>query len=136
MTGTFNAAILVGVGIVTSLACTSSPEARGNDTAPPVEVEQRLPTIDHVSPKRDSVGERPVTFEWTAAKDADSYSIGVWNDIDRLMWRQDRIQGTSIEMPKHIELEYGTYFWSVTAVREGQAVAESGRSAFVVTTTR
>jgi hypothetical protein len=113
-----------------SLACTSSNEAQEVDVA--VAVEQRLPTIDHVSPARDSVGARPSRFEWTAAEHADRYAIGIWDDVDRLMWRSDRVPGTSITLPDEVELGFGTYFWSVTALREDRPIAESGRSAFVV----
>ena len=115
-----------------SIGCARGDESHDSETGPPVVAEQRLPNIDHVAPARDSVGPRPTRFEWTAAKDADAYAIGVWNDVDRLMWRQDRIDGTSVTMPKDIELEVGTYFWQVTALRDGRAIAETGRSAFVV----
>ena len=113
------------------VACSNAHEAR--ESVPPVATEQRLPTIEHVSPKRDSVGGQPTRFEWTAAKDANSYAIGVWDDVDRLMWRADRIRETSIELPKDVQLEFGTYFWAVTALHDDRPVAESGRSAFVVT---
>jgi hypothetical protein len=117
--------------VVIGLACTSPHEARERETAP-VEAEQRLPTIEHVSPARDSVGTRPTRFEWTAAEGADRYAIGVWDDVDRLMWRQDRVEGTSVALPDDVDLGFGTYFWSVTAFRAGRPVAETGRSAFVV----
>ena len=117
---------------VIDVGCARPEEARDADVGPPVVAEQRIPNIDHVAPARDSVGPRPTRFEWTAATDADGYAIGVWNDVDRLMWRQDRVQGTSVTFPKDIELEFGTYFWQVTALRDGRAIAETGRSAFVV----
>lgn len=122
--------VTLGAVAAIGLACTSSPDARESQPTP--EVEQRLPNIDHVSPARDSVGEKPKRFEWTAAAGADRYAIGVWDDVDRLMWRSDRVQGTSVMFPDDVELGFGTYFWSVTALRDGQPVAESGRSAFVV----
>ena len=120
----------IAAAAVIVVACTSSNEAR--ESEPAVAAEQRLPTIDHVSPARDSVGARPTRFEWTAAEGADRYAIGVWDEVGRLMWRNNRIVGTSAALPDDVELGFGTYFWSVTALREGQAVAETGRSAFVV----
>ena len=123
--------VTVAVTIAVSLACTSSHEARESDSAMP-EVEQRIPTIDHVSPARDFVGERPARFEWTAAEGADHYAIGIWDDVDRLIWRNNHVQGTSVALPTDIELGFGTYFWSVIAVRDERPVAETGRSAFVV----
>jgi hypothetical protein len=124
-------ALTLAAAVAISLACTSSDEARDADAQKP-EVDQRLPTIDHVAPARDSVGAQPKRFEWTAAQGADRYAIGVWDDVDRLMWRSDRVPGTSVELPPDVELGFGTYFWSVTALRDGRAIAESGRSAFVV----
>jgi hypothetical protein len=123
--------VTVAVAVAVSLACTSSHEARESDGAVP-EVEQRIPTIDHVSPARDSVGGRPTRFEWTAAEAADHYAIGIWDDVDRLIWRNNHVQGTSVELPTDIELGFGTYFWSVIALRADRPVAETGRSAFVV----
>ena len=124
-------AVTIAAGVIVGLACTSSHEARESE-APAAEVEQRLPTIDHIAPARDSVGARPVRFEWTAAEGADRYAIGIWDDVDRLMWRYDRIESTSVVLPEDVELGFGTYFWSVTALRDGRPVAETGRSAFVV----
>ena len=56
----------------------------------------------------------------------------VWNEVDRLIWRHDDIPVTSIERPAGIDLEPGTYFWSVTAVQQGREIARSGLAAFVV----
>ena len=112
------------------VACSSADEAK--ESEPPAPVEQRLPTIDHIAPARDTVGAAPTRFEWTAAEGADEYAIGIWNDIDRLMWRNDHVRGTSVVIPKDIEFEFGTYFWAVTALRDKRPIAESGRSAFVV----
>ena len=90
--------------------------------------------LDHVSPARDSVGAAPKTFSWTAVQGADSYSIGVWNEVDVLVWRQNNIPTTSVMRPDDMPLEPGTYFWSVSALRNGEEVADSGLSAFVVRT--
>jgi hypothetical protein len=60
--------------------------------------------------------------------------MGIWNDADRMLFRADRIPGTSYSPPKDFELEAGTYFWTVTAVRDGQELASSGLSAFMVRT--
>src|SRR6059036_1081142 len=40
--------------------------------------------LDHVMPARDSIGSAPKTFTWTAVPGADSYSIGIWNEVDML----------------------------------------------------
>lgn len=113
-----------------NLACTTSDEARAPEPQP--EVEKRLPTLDHIAPARDSVGSQPTHFEWTVVEGADRYAIGIWDDVDRVMWRNDRVQGNSVNLPDEIELGFGTYYWSVTALRDDRPIAESGRSVFVV----
>jgi hypothetical protein len=90
--------------------------------------------LDHVMPARDSVGSAPKTFSWTAVQGADSYSIGVWNEVDVLVWRQNNIPTNSVTRPDDVPLEAGTYFWSVSALSNGEEVADSGLSAFVVRT--
>jgi hypothetical protein len=131
MTARTWAGVTIAAVVTIGLACTSAHEAREAE-APTAEAEQRLPIIDHISPTRDSVGAQPTRFEWTPAEGADRYAIGVWDDVDRLMWRYDKVEGTSVVMPNDVELGFGTYFWSVTALRDGRPVAETGRSAFVV----
>lgn len=90
--------------------------------------------LDHIMPARDSVGAAPKTFSWTAVPGADSYSIGVWNEVDMLVWRQNNIPATSVAKPDDVNFEPGTYFWSVSALRNGEELADSGLSAFVVRT--
>ncbi len=88
--------------------------------------------IDHLMPRRDFVGPQPDRFAWSAATGADAYAIGVWNETDRLMWREDGVTGTSIDRPAGLDLEPGTYFWQVTGLQQGREVARSGQAAFVV----
>ena len=89
------------------------------------------PHLDHLIPARDSQGSLPKHFEWTAVPGADEYSIGIWNEIDMLVWRHDRITATSFD-PTDLELVPGTYFWTISALHEGDEIAASGLSAFVV----
>lgn len=137
---TFSAAAVV----VAAVAC-SGAQAQQEQTAPiitvqkapetaPAAAEQSVQTIDHVSPARDSVGKMPKVFQWTAAKEADEYSIGIWNEVDRLVWRRDHIGGTSTPFPEEMEMEPGTYFWTVAALKRGEQIADSGLAAFVVKT--
>src|SRR5204863_9875500 len=53
------------------------------------------PRLDHIMPARDSQGRLPSRFEWTAVAGADSYSIGIWNEVDMLVWRMDGIPTNS-----------------------------------------
>ena len=89
-------------------------------------------TINHVKPRRDSSGPIPDRFEWTAVKGADNYAVGLWNEVDVRIWRANNIKTNSIEWPKDLVLDAGTYFWSVMALRDGQPIGDSGLAAFIV----
>jgi hypothetical protein len=123
--------LAVAALILAGLAC--SPPAAESQGAPSAAAAsaQEL-EIDHLVPRRDSVGPAPARFEWTPVKGADSYAIGVWNEVDMLLWQQAGIATTSIDRPKELQLVPGTYFWSVSALRGGQQIADSGLAAFVV----
>jgi hypothetical protein len=105
-------------------AASASPNGGGRGTV-----------INQVTPARDSIGSAPTRFTWTPVPGADHYAIGVWNEVDQLLWREDNILTTSVTAPETVKLEPGTYFWSVSALREGQQLAESGLAAFMVRTT-
>ena len=100
-------------------------------SAPAATVQDDLAVIEHVAPKRDATGGVPPKFEWTAAKGADLYVLSMWNDIDLLIFKQN-VEGTSVEWPKGLTVEQGTYFWEVLAMRGEQPIAHSGRAAFVI----
>lgn len=88
--------------------------------------------IDHQVPRPDYVGKQPSRFAWTAAPDADHYAIGIWDEVDRLIWRADDITGTTVDRPKDLNFAEGTYFWTVSALRGTQEIARAGLAAFVV----
>jgi hypothetical protein len=96
-----------------------------------IEGNARAPRLDHVMPARDSQGSLPRRFEWTVVEGADSYSIGIWNEVDMLIWRKDQIPTNYFE-PTDLRLEPGTYFWTISALKNGEEIAASGLSAFVV----
>jgi hypothetical protein len=123
--------LLALTACIAAAACTPSA-AKSSEISkqPPV----RGRNVDHVSPARDSVGPAPTRFAWTAIEGADLYAIGIWNEVDVLIWRQDNIPSTSVTLPDTVPLEPGTYFWAVSALREGSQIAESGLAAFVVRT--
>ena len=109
----------------------SAPQGSGAIEAQTAGAKQR-PALDHVQPARDSSGPVPPRLVWTTVAGADTYSVGIWNEVDRLMWRQDGIAGTSTPGPTTSELEPGTYFWTISALRGGDEIANSGLAAFVV----
>jgi hypothetical protein len=93
---------------------------------------QQLLTIDPVVPRRDFSGAQPDHFEWTAIKGADHYAIGIFNEVDLILWRNDGVAGNSIPWPAGLKLDGGTYFWSVTALQGERVLGDSGRTAFVI----
>jgi hypothetical protein len=123
----------IAILIVFGLACSAplngphhAPEAA--TTAP---AQDAVALIDHIAPKPDSVGGVPPRFEWTAVKGADHYVIGMWNDIDSLLWKQ-RLNETSVKWPEQLKVDEGTYFWVVQAIRGEHVIGDSGRAAFVI----
>jgi hypothetical protein len=93
---------------------------------------QQLLTIDPVVPRRDFTGAPPDHFEWTAVKGADHYAIGIFNEVDVILWRNDDVQTNSIPWPAGLKLDGGTYFWSVSALQGERTIGDSGRTAFVI----
>lgn len=124
--------LLAAVAVIAlGAACTPSAAHREEPRTPSP---GRGRNIDHLAPARDSIGAAPTRFVWTAIDGADLYAIGIWNEVDQLIWRQDNIPSTSVTLPDNVRLEPGTYFWTVSALREGSQIAESGLAAFVVRT--
>ena len=132
-----NRRLLIAPGIATvmliALACLRSAQpAEGAVTSSVAQASSREQVIEHVQPRRDYVGSAPERFEWTAIKGADRYSIGLWNEVDQMIFRQDDLTSTTFDWPRDNKLDLGTYFWSVTAWSRDRAIAGSGLAAFVV----
>ncbi|MGH9385278.1 MAG: hypothetical protein ACRD2N_13430 [Vicinamibacterales bacterium] len=121
------------VALLILLACAKAPDpAAGASAAPASQAGSRDQVIEHIVPRRDSVGAVPEKFEWTAVRGADRYSIGLWNEVDQMIFRQDDLESTTFAWPRENKLEMGTYFWSVTAWSKDRAIAGSGLAAFVI----
>ena len=127
---TFRSKLLLPILFV-SVACAQASEVPVPAAAPKAATLAGQPRLEHVLPGRDSVGAQPKKFEWTAIEGADGYALLVVNEVDIEMW-ETTVRATSIEVPKDLVLESGTYYWAVGAFRGGRQVAYSGRSAFVV----
>jgi hypothetical protein len=128
---------LVLILAVTTLAFGCAPSIAQRGPAPASAAPQqpdRTGLIDHLTPARDSMGRAPTHFSWTPIQGAEAYSIGVWNEVDQMVWRQDHIPTASVERPAEIVLEPGTYFWSISALRDDEQIGDSGLAAFVVRT--
>jgi hypothetical protein len=119
-----------------ALAC--APAHGRQDAAPPSPAPaatlgaEQEPTIEHLSPRRDSSGPIPKRLEWTPVKGADNYSVGVWSEVDYMVWKVGHLKTSSVDWPADIVVEPGTYFWSVMAFRGDRPIADSGRAAFIV----
>ena len=61
------------------------------------------------------------------------YTLHVWNEVDVKVFEQSGLTATTLAWPEGLNLPFGTYFWAVTAQRDGKPIAESGLSAFVIT---
>jgi hypothetical protein len=124
----------IGVLMAVAFACAraSAPVEGATPTAlQPGASQQKV--IVHLLPRPDSVGGVPEKFEWTAVPNADSYSIGLWNEVDRMIFRQNGLKSNALQWPRDFPLEMGTYLWSVTALgKDDRPLADSGLAAFVV----
>jgi hypothetical protein len=114
------------------LACASTSVPAKETTAAPPAQSAREPVIEHIAPRRDSVGALPEKFEWTAVPKADHYALGIWTEFDQLIFSQENLTSNSLVWPRENKLDMGTYFWSVTALSQGRPIAESGLAAFVI----
>ena len=114
-----------------SLACVAPGGAPASEAATEVAAIQRI-QIEHLVPRPDFVGPTPSRLEWTAADGADSYVVGVENEIEIAVFDQEQIKTTSIPWPKEVKVEPGTYYWRITGYKGDRLIADSGRAAFVV----
>lgn len=122
--------------IMVAIACSPAAQPQDGVSAAPAPAaaaqdDSKIGVIEHLAPRQDSTGRAPTQFMWSAAPGADRYVLGVWSEVDQMMWHGETT-GTSLALPQELQLDYGTYYWSVSAFRAGASVAESGRAAFVV----
>lgn len=125
--------------MVIGMACASAPKSGLDPSMRGASAVDRqiqgsgavAPLLDHLIPPRDYQGSHPTRFEWTPVAGAESYSLGIFNEVDMLIWRKDQIPTNSF-VPTDLRLEPGTYFWTISAIRGGEELTASGLSAFVV----
>jgi hypothetical protein len=118
--------LVIAGGAVAAASASAAPAPQGRVTP------RTDGVIEHQVPRPDYVGKQPARFAWTAAPQADHYAIGVWDEVERLIWRADDITSTSVDRPADLNFAEGTYFWTVSALRGSQEIARSGLAAFVV----
>src|SRR5918993_2399868 len=115
-----------------AVACGASPTGEAGASAAAAS-QSKPQDINHLEPRRDSVGPRPARFAWTAVPNAGTYSLNIWTEVDTKVVEQHGLTTTTAPWPEGLEVPLGTYFWAVVAVRDGRPIAESGLSAFVIT---
>ena len=115
-----------------AVACGAAPN-NGAGSLDAEAAQAKPQDIDHLEPRRDSVGPRPARFTWTAVRNVETYTLHVWNEVDVKVFEQSGITATTLPWPDGLDLPFGTYFWAVIAQRDGKPIAESGLSAFVIT---
>ena len=123
---------IASICVIVAIACSPSIEPADEGASTATAASDQRVRIDHLVPAPDSTGTTPSRFEWTRVEGADYYDLIVITEIDALVWRQTALREPSATWPKDRELEPGTYFWMVGAVRDNRPIAESGRAAFVV----
>ncbi len=124
------------VALMAALACAGGPGGTDAAAAPDASGAsvQTTQDITHLVPVRDSVGPQPTRFAWSAVDGAESYLLRIWNEVDVRIASEAGLTDTSIDFPADAALPAGTYFWAVVAFQNDRPIAESGLSAFVVTT--
>lgn len=114
--------------VAAAVACTAASTERE-----PAAAAGQGAKLDHVWPPRDFIGPRPEYFEWTRVEGADHYAIVVYDEIDRVSWRDDEVRDISVALADDVPLEQGTYLWTVIALdSDNRPIISSGRSAFVI----
>lgn len=125
--------LVVAGAVLGAASCASPSDAGSEDTDGAARApSNELRIIQHEEPRRDFVGPQPARFRWSPIAGADRYAIGLWNETDRLMWRHDDLKEPTVAWPKELYLDYGTYFWSVSALQNDREIAKSGMAAFVI----
>lgn len=121
--------------LLLSIACVSretATTAAAPEAAPVEEARIQKDRIEHVTPRPDFVGPLPTKLEWTAVDGADSYAIGVENEIEIAVFDQAGIKTTSAPWPAGLKIDAGTYYWRIVGFKGDRMIADSGRAAFVV----
>lgn len=120
---------IVGVALACAPSAGNGESAAAGTAAQPATAKIE---IRHVVPATDSIGGLPARFEWTPVDGADRYAISVFNDVDRLLWQREDVPTAFVDRPAQLDLDAGTYFWRVNAIRDNRQIADSGWSAFIV----
>ena len=70
------------------------------------------------------------TFDWNEVRGATSYRVAIFTSDGQRSFEVRDLTGTSVALSPAVKLAPGRYSWQVTALRDGQAIAESPLTAF------
>jgi hypothetical protein len=118
-------AAVVVLGLVFRPVVFREAPQRETRTAPAASV------VTLVAPLGD-VTAAPSVFRWNAVDGARAYRVRLSSDEGVPIWTRDEVEGTSVRLPDSISLRRGRYFWRVTASADGDVIAESALTPFVV----
>jgi hypothetical protein len=103
---------------------------RGADPAPTSD----SPTRQFIEPSElveivgpdGAVTETSNQFRWEPVPGAEIYQVRVYAEDGTLVWTSEDLTEPSVAWPESVTLGTDTYYWGVTALRDGEIVAESG----------
>jgi hypothetical protein len=123
-------AVLAGVFVVAALIV-SVPRLL-NRTGTRGGTEARIALI---SPVKGESAKDGFEFKWQGLAGADAYTVEVFDNSFRLLWRSGRIVGTEARLPAEVDRQVKagqTYYWMVTAITDGRAEVKSKLAEFSV----
>jgi len=119
------AAAIVLAAVLVPLMRSSAPEPEVTRTLSPA------PTVVLTAPL-GTVALGSALFEWQAVPGAQAYRVRLFSEQGVPLWTSADVAGTSVARPDSVPLPAGRYFWRVTARADGEILAESALTPFVI----
>lgn len=91
--------------------------------------------VELIEPVAARISRSALVFRWKSLASADSYTLGIFEENLKPVWKSQRITRSTLILPTEVSLRLSLnkpYFWMVTAFAEGQEVA-SALGKFVLT---
>jgi len=119
------AAAIVLAAVLVPLMRPGVPEPEVTRTLSPA------PTVVLTTPV-GTVSSAPSMFQWQPVAGSQTYRIRVFSEQGVPLWTSADVAGTSVARPDSVPLPAGRYFWRVTARADGEILAESALTPFVI----
>jgi hypothetical protein len=122
------AALAIGIvslslSVLTLLKTNPDSFIQGQNGRGDLETDVRL-----VEPVNDEFKKSHLVFTWTDRKGANSYSLELYDESLRLIWKSPNVRETQYHLPPDIsqKLEpFHTYFWMITVAMQNGTIIES-----------